>query len=441
MLKHIFSILIGVLMAFCSLAQSDQTLYYMTRIPQSINTNPSFLPETKYNVGFPAISSIYASAGHNGFTINNLLNDSIARTIRRMSLVNDVTTNIGLELLHIGFTVDKHYFTLTTTEKINFRFSYPKDFFVFIWHGNGGDDLLDKRANMDGFAIDFNHYREYALGWAAPINEFLTVGARFKYLSGFQNISTIKSELGLTTSEPNYDLVLDGGMEIQTSGVNSIIVGDENYKKMLLNAGNNGYATDFGFNFKLSEEISFSGALLDLGYINWNNDVKNFKQDDFKLQFSGLDFNSIISQDDFTGRNTLQALQDTISNTFVLKESFDTYKTWLDTRILAGAQYSFSKAHRAGFLLQNQFLNGRSKPSATLSMNSRIGHVLSLSASVSYYNRSIANVGAGFAFNLLPIQIYLVTDNILFPFIPFAAKNVNLRAGINITITSRNKRG
>jgi hypothetical protein len=437
MLRYFTTTLCIVISVANLFAQNDHTLYYMSRIPQSINTNPSFLPKTKYNIGFPALSSIYGGVGHNGFAINNLFTDSISRVIRRMSAVNSVTANMELELLHVGFTIDKHYFTVTTTEKVNFRFSYPKDFFSLLWHGNGGDEFLGKRANMDGFGIDFMHYREYALGWATSISDVLSVGARLKYLSGLQNIWTRKSDLGLSTSDPDFDLVLDGGMEINTSGVNSILVGEQNFNKMLINAGNNGFATDFGVNFKFSDEISFSGAILDLGYINWKYDIKNYKQDDFELSFTGLDFNSIISQDDFTGRNTLQALQDTINNTFILQESFDTYRTWLNTRILAGVQYHLSDAHSAGFLLQNQFVKGRLKPSATVSMNSRIGQALSASASLSYINRSFLNLGLGMAFNLWPIQFYAVTDNFLFAFAPHRVRSANVRVGMNITLRSR----
>jgi hypothetical protein len=54
-------------------------------------------------------------------------------------------------------------------------------------------------------------------------------------------------------------------------------------------------------------------------------------------------------------------------------------------------------------------------------------------------NRSITNVGIGIGYGRSPVQVYLVSDNILGFIWPMSAKNVNLRLGMNINIGCRDR--
>src|SRR5690606_8192449 len=104
------------------------------------------------------------------------------------------------------------------TEKIDFRFSYPKELFVFLYEGNGGS-LLGKRASFDGLGVDLLHYRQYSLGYSRRLGPTLTVGGRFNYLYGQEAVYTRTSRIGLTTDALTYNMTLDGEMEINTAGV------------------------------------------------------------------------------------------------------------------------------------------------------------------------------------------------------------------------------
>ena len=59
---------------------------------------------------------------------------------------NYITAAYQPDLLSFGFTIKKNYITFNATEKINFRFRYPKDFMEFVWKGNGG--LLGQDLNF-----------------------------------------------------------------------------------------------------------------------------------------------------------------------------------------------------------------------------------------------------------------------------------------------------
>jgi len=49
------------------------------------------------------------------------------------------------------------------------------------------------------------------------------------------------------------------------------------------------------------------------------------------------------------------------------------------------------------------------------------------------------NLGVGLGFRGGPFQIYAATDNVISPFYPSRAKNMNLRVGINFILGDREK--
>ena len=407
----------------------------MNRIPQVIYTNPAFIPDSRVNVGLPMLSSNYFSLGNSGFAFNSLLD--VDNMIQKMAAKNYLTSNIRVDLLSVGIGVKENYFSLNVTEHVDAKITYPKGLFQFIWEGNGGE-LLGTRANMDGLGFDFMHHREYALGFARNFSEKLTVGSRLKYLSGFQNIWTKTSQLGLTTDSTTYDITLDGAMEVNTSGINGIVGGEFDVASGLINAGNNGVAIDIGGSYKYTDKIAFSSAILDLGFISWKNDVRNYKKDDFKFTFSGVDLGNFFSEDT-SGGSSQQAIMDSLEAAFKVNESTDAYQTWLNAKVLLGATYKLTKNHTAGALIYTEFAKGNIRPALTLSMNTKVQRWLSASLSYSVYNRSFANVGLGLSLNAGPVQLYVVTDNILAPIVPQAVKNAHLRFGINMTFGRKKK--
>ena len=52
-------------------------------------------------------------------------------------------------------------------------------------------------------------------------------------------------------------------------------------------------------------------------------------------------------------------------------------------------------------------------------------------------NRSLANLGFGLGYGRSPVQLYLVSDNILGFILPMSAKNINLRFGLNLIFGCR----
>jgi hypothetical protein len=431
MLKNILlSILLAIItkMAF---SQQDLTLYYMDRIPQANQLNPAFFPERKLNIGVPLLSSTYLSLSNSGFAYNDL--DNIDNAIRNLAQRNFLTMNFKMELLSGGIRIkEKNYLSFNITEHFNSRLIYPGAMVLLAWEGNGGS-LLGQRADMNGLGFDFNHYREYAVGYSRKLmDEKLSVGGRFKYLSGFQNFVTRRSELGVHTDEETHDITIDGAVEVSSSGFDAIRNGEIDPAKILLNAGNHGFGMDLGINYKITDEISINAAIQDFGFIRWNNDVRNFRQNDFRFEFRGFDLGSMITGD--TARSSYQEVADTLRSIFNITDDTESYTTLLTSRFMIGGLYQFHEKHSAGTLLHGEIIKGYFRPAVTFSLNSKLGKWFSGSLSYSYYNSSFRNVGIGLSFNGGPFQFYIVSDNGLAPIVPFSIRNAHVRFGFNFTI-------
>ena len=61
----------------------------------------------------------------------------------------------------------------------------------------------------------------------------------------------------------------------------------------------------------------------------------------------------------------------------------------------------------------SSFVRKRWRRGLGIAYNYHLGNFLSATASYSIYNRSYSNLGAGISLNLGPVEIYMLTDNVL----------------------------
>lgn len=436
-MKKIFKLL--SLFTVCHLAASaqvDLTLYNMKSIPQSSYNNPASIPLSSFYIGLPVISSNYFYLSNSGFAISDVItkraDDSLVldvnHAISKMAAKNFISTAVSIDLFSFGFKVKKNYISFNITEKVNFNFSYAKDFFDFLQNGNTA--FIGKTADFSGMGIDGSHYREFGLNFARSINDKLTVGGRIKYLYGMENVSTVQSNFSLYTDETTYDLTLKSGAEINTSSLANSTDGYKNINAMdyLFRQKNTGLGLDLGSRYKLNNHWNFSLSMTDFGYIRWKSNVKNYKSNSLTYNFQGID----LAQ--FTGDNGngTQNLVDSLNSSFQFNETKDAYTTHLSTHVFAGINYAFNEKRFAGILLREQFFKGIMIPSATLSLNQQVGRHLTLALSYSALNRSYNNVGFGIATNAGPVQVYVVSDNALGIIKPLDARTLNVHFGFNL---------
>ena len=423
---------------FAAIAQVDLTLYNMRSIPQSAYCNPAAIPLSKMNIGIPVISSDYLYLSNSGFTFSDLLtkrsDDSLVldidHAISKMADKNFMGNAVSVDLFSFGIRVKKNYFGLNITEKEIFSFTYTKDFFDFLQNGN--TSFLGKKADFTDLGLDGSHYREYGLSMVREINEKFTVGGRIKYLYGMENISTTKSNFSLFTNATTYELALESGVEINTSLLSNNTDGYKNIRVLdyLFKQKNTGFGLDLGGHYQLNDRWNFSLSMIDLGYIRWKSNVKNYKANTVTHHFEGIDLDQFVGDTS----NSTQNVLDSLSNSLKPEETHNAYTSYLSTHVFAGANYVFNENRFAGILLRGQFFKGMLIPSATLSFNQLVGRHLTFALSYSALNRSNNNIGFGLATNAGPVQFYLASDNVWGAIKPLDARTFNIHFGINLIL-------
>jgi len=455
--EKLFSVLLFLVCLADIKAQQSLTLYNMQAIPQAMYVNPGAMPLTNINIGLPGISSNYINYSNSGFTPHDLIkkdeNGGVLvdanNFMGKLKTTNNININVHTDLLSFGFKVKKrNYFSFNVTERVDVRLAYTKDFLSFAVNGNGAATNLNRDMNLN-LGLDATHYREWGFAYTREvIKDKLTIGGRFKILSGMENVNTEKSSLSMNTNSQYYAITANANVQANTSGVDSAsqqhtanILGFNPSRK------NRGYGIDLGATYKANKKFTFSASIIDLGFITWKDYTTNYAstKPNASVHYNGVNVNQAINDSTDFGQS-VQNLGDSLQKSFSIKQNNATYRTMLTTQFYLGANYWLNDKNNVGLVLNGQYANKQLHPALAVSFNNKVGRWFSASVSYSMLNRSYDNVGLGLAFTG-PVQFYIVSDNILSALIydkyktdnssfmvPAYSKNINVRFGINITI-------
>ena len=432
-------------------AQHESTLYFMPSISQSRYYNPAIAPHYKATVGLPGLSSIYVQYGNSGFAYKHLISqraedDSLQVNIEdfydKLGPRNYVNFNFNVDLFHLAFKVNPRvHFMLNITPRIYNRVMFPEDIVGLLVDGNAS--MLNETMSLSP-EVESLSYMEYAVGGSYQIDRFWTVGARFKLLQGISNVTSEKTRLDLTTNDDYHIDVVGEGL-IRTAGISQFF--DDDFDIMGVSdvmglMGNTGFAVDLGATFKPMDRLTVGLSLVDIGSIKWSKNLTNYvlNGDSAKFTFRGFDLANIINGDNEGFGNTLDSLTSRLEPTEVDGEA---YGSFLPGRFYLSGSYELVRNVTANLLLMGELYHGRFNSGVSANIHKEFGRRMSMSLSYTANNRSFNNLGMGVSFNLNPIQLYFVSDNLLSaPFALLTSKelnpylrstqNLNLRFGLNL---------
>ena len=423
-------------------AQQDLTMYNLRDIPQSVYSNPSNQFNGKFYIGIPVLSSNYYSVSNTGFAYSDAIKkrgDSLVldfkSLIGELKDENFTSFNAQVEFLSFGFALGKNtQINVNVTEHFNFKFNYTKDFVRFIYEGNAAFE--DNTANFENIGFSMNHFREFGAGISHQFTDKLRLGTRLKYLYGLENIYSNKTDISLTTNPETYAITANADVEINTSGVNDF--DGDNY---LSGRGNTGFGVDFGANYDLNNRLSLNASVLDIGYINWQNDAKSYVIEDGEYTYSGIEIDAFTAQEDsVSGEASFDRVLDSLEEAFKVKENEDGYTAPLVSRVYLGANYKLTEKTVVGGVIQSEVFKGRLHSSFTVSANQKFFKWLTMGASYTAINGAYNNLGVGLNINPGPVQFYVVSDNVLGAFRPQHARYAQVRFGINLIFGSEKTR-
>jgi hypothetical protein len=194
-----------------------------------------------------------------------------------------------------------------------------------------------------------------------------------------------------------------------------------------------GYGIDLGLTWKPTRKLAISGAVNNLGFINWKTNAKSYTIDG-TYKFSGINLDSLISN----GEIVLQSYLDSLKNRFGLKEqAVSSYRTYLTPSIYVSVSYALGRNTKIALTGYGEIYYGL-RPAASVAFIQRAGRVLNFVVSYNIRKNSYNNVGLGIMFKPGPIQYYIVGDNLL-PLNPFNSNNLFIRTGINLVFGKAKK--
>lgn len=426
-------------------AQADRPLYFLPLVPQKNTINPAYVPEYKFYIGIPFLSSVKT-----GFE-NTLKYDEVFKEegdslyldrdyiMSKLEDKNSLNFNLAEEYLVFGFRARKNYFHVRIADQVNANVTITKNLIELLLYGNGNENLIGKNIDLGGNAINITYYREYQLGYSRQVNDKLTVGGSLKYLQGIASIYTEKSDLNFYTDPTDFTLTASSNFRLNTS---SPWRGEGEVKPESLspNSENPGFAIDLGGQYIIDEKWDVSASLVNLGSITWKADLKNYatKDPSNEVVFNGFNISEYFIGGELDQENINKVL-DSISDEFGIVENTEKYKTPLPSLLNLCGNYHLTSKDRFGLLFRHQFLNDLGWTTATLGYTRTFGRDVNLTLTNTFVRSSYFNPGIGFAANLGPVQLYLITENVIAPINLKTTKVFVFRFGVNLVFGKKAK--
>ena len=286
-------------------------------------------------------------------------------------------------------------------------------------------------------------------GVSRQVSKKLTLGARFKIYSSALNLESSNNSGTFTTvngADNIYTHYLDNvNVNLRTSGLvenDEYIDSPETYIGNTFFGSNLGVGIDLGFTFHLSDQLEFTGSIVDLGFINHKKNIKNsFIKGDYK--FEGIEFrydpnNSIIYWDE---------LDEDFKEKVPSGDNQESYISWRPTKLNASLKYSFGQK-RSKYCYDNTYKDfyrnavGVQLYSVFRPLNSQLALTgffeksfsEKLHAKVTYTidDYSFYNIGAGISAQIGKLNLYGMVDNITQFGDIASANNISVQLGINI---------
>lgn len=415
-------------------AQNSQVLYYMN-LPQNHLLNPALRPSNSSYIGLPGLSGINMSLNNNFVNLTDILipgqSDSIITFlhpdydlddfINKLKDRNSLSAEAAVQILGLGFTAGKDmYIFVDIIERMEANLMLPGDIIKLGLKGN--EAFIGKTIDLSALDANLKYYREYGLGFSKDFGKNLRIGVKAKFLTGIASMKIDNRSLGLTVND-DFSHSLRADLSARLSGPVTVYFNEDNQpdsikidkdaiEKMdfFLNTANKGFAIDLGAIYRISDKMTISAGLTDLGYIRWKDNVTNIEAES-QFEFSGFNISDVVSGDK-TFEDLQSEMLDSLKNSFIVSDNKTAYKTGLTTGITLGASYNLTKSISLGLLSHSTIASGYLKQAVTLSANINLGNALSTSLSYTAMNSRYDNIGAGLAFRAGWFQLYVVADRI-----------------------------
>ncbi len=433
-----------LLLATPIFAQQETSLAFMRHVWQSNKFNPAVVQPEKFVVELFGIRNNFVLDGpvYNQYVSEG---DStpvidIDRLVPHLKPKNN-SVRFDLEYATLNLALRLQNLTLSLGHSVKYHafLDYPKELPQVVWQGN---------AQFIGQTIDLSHeinltgYHELSIGAAYRFGK-LTLGAKAKFLDGIANLTTDKDRhhASLYTDPDIYQITLAGDYVLYAAnsvfynGYNNISTdftfGSLTTERLIFNNGNRGFAYDLGARLELGK-LDLAVSVLDIGKIKWNKSTYQYIAAQ-TYEYDGLDFSGALTGGD---NPSLGSALDTLEALFQPKKTYKSYTTDLTKRIFVSLLFKLNDKWSIGGMYNAEDFRGKMRNAYAAGATWEALNWLTLGATyaIKDENDSYDNLGLNLAFQLGPVQIFGVTDNIIALVNAGDSKNFSARAGLALLI-------
>lgn len=343
-IRYTYLAVMAIVLAGNAAAQNTRSGYFVEDYTYRFQLNPAY-DNTRNFIAMPALGNV--NVAMNGtLAVSDVIYNVDGRTttflnpgvsaqevMGNLDDRNRIGADVSLTMLAAGFKAFGGYNTVAVNVRGSVGVQVPKSIFSLLKEGaaNRTYDISDVSA----FA---NAYGEISLGHSHRLGNKWRIGGNLKFLVGGANIDAVLNQASLTLGEDDWSVTAQGDINASVKGLSyKTKINDRTNHRYVSGAkvdgtGVNGFgvAVDIGAVYTPSQDWTLSVALLDFGFISWNNNmlastngVKSFNTDRYTFNVDDDATNSFSGEwdklrDDFSAIYELEDMGDAGSRTRML---------------------------------------------------------------------------------------------------------------------------
>jgi len=440
--KKIQSILLTLFLtlAFCGTkAQTNMAFYPLEDQFNSSGYNPAFLySDSQFMFSLFPLAGV--NLGYNNTDVIRTLSNKLLKGINTNEEYLDIVkTMVRKNSYNQRLESDLLNFTVRTTEGFfNFRIRENVLFSASVKGPVSGFMILPEYRSVEVGLIQnvpllIMHYREYSIGYSSPMKQQdFSWGARAKLYYGKGVFSSdISGSIENVADFYYFKTYGYGKMSMPEEKNGALNFTTTSISDYLFNSQNSGVGFDLGFRYRLNPQISFTFSVLDLGNINWKN---NLASKDFRSIPSPVD--SVSSKIE-NGVEIITKIGDSISFTSQFKDVFRTevnqlpFKTALPVTYYFGSKYQLNKKVSFNFVDRFTKLKSMNHNSMMFSTGLNLSSKFAMNAGFEVIDEARFNIPVALLFRREFGQAYIGTDNLIGFLNPSSADFSGLTFGLS----------
>lgn len=449
-------------------AQYLRTSYFMDVAQYRLQLNPAMAPSKGF-IHLPGIGHANAAVRSNSLGLGDVFDiiknadaaDYYAsdRFMNNLKDVNHALINAGTDLFAVGWWQgEKTFWSIGWSVRADGELTVRPGLFSFLrdMKGMETNDYSNYESDWGKQELNVNAYSEIALGYTRCFSDRFNAGVRVKALLGLgnanlkinravvkTNLQGIDPDINWSTAGPEEykdargtaSVEMDATLESSLEGLTYETsrrgyIDDLKYETEHMGISGFGAGFDIGVSGRVTDELTLSAALVDMGFIKWSRGC---------TQVAHADADDLTFDSDKPGDMT--RFRDVVSNGRTLnldllrlridEEAVTTRTTHLSPSMVLGADYTLMEEKlRLGMLYTNYFAHIRNESELTLSVNYTPNNLIGLTAS--YSPLLCGGQSFGLAFKVGPL--FLGTD---YMYLGKNTKCCNALVGLSIPLFSR----